>query len=90
MFDIDTEVAPETEVLLTSDELRELKIKAVLQEFNDKKWINNYLMYISGQGMYMVQMLDKVVDKRVFEPIVYGNDDSILKLCDRKGRHIED
>jgi hypothetical protein len=38
----------------------------------------------------MVQMLDKVVDKRVFEPIVYGNDDSILKLCDRKGRHIED
>ena len=90
VFDIDTEVTPETEMLLTSDELRELKIKTVLQEFNDKKWINNYLMYISGQGLYMVQMLDKVIDKRVFEPIVYGSDDSILQMCTKKGRHIED
>lgn len=87
VFDVDTEVSKEITALYTDEEVRELKLRAVLEEFDDPYWRDNFLTYISGQGLYLVQQLDKVVNKTVFESVVYGREDSLIKLCTRGGNH---
>jgi len=86
VFDVDTEVSENMSVLYTDDELREIKLRAVMEEFDDPKW-KSFFTYISGQGMYLVQKYYKQVNKMVFESIVFGEEDSLFIRCTGDGRH---
>ena len=91
VMDIDVKVPSEskTEVgfMFTEEELRDLKVLAALKEFNDPKWRDEFLMYISGQGLYLAQKYDKIVHKMAFEPIVFGESYSLFHKCSIKGKH---
>ena len=86
VMDIDAKVSQATEDLYTDDEVRELKIRAVMEEFDDPKW-KDHLTYISGQGMYLVQRFDEVVNKMVFEKVAWGNENSLFQPCKRGDSH---
>lgn len=86
VFDVDTEVSESMKLLYTDDELREIKLRAVLEEFDDPKW-QSFFTYISGQGLYMVQKYPKQVNKIIFEPVVFGEDWSLFIRCTGDGRH---
>jgi hypothetical protein len=87
VMDIDVKTDEETEFLHTPEEVRDIKVRAALEQFNDPKWRDEFLMYISGQGLYLVQKYDKIIHKQSFEPIIFGEDYSLFNSCDVTGKH---
>ena len=86
VLDVDVELSDSLKILYTDEEQRDLRVRVALETFDDKKW-RKFLMYISGQGMYLVQRYDKQINKSAFEPIIFGNEFSLLNKCSQSGRH---
>jgi len=75
VVDIDTKIPEAISKRLDDSEGREVRLRAVLEYIND--WFKDnqdyrFTTYISGVGLYLVQKLDKTIDKRRFMEAVWS------------------
>ena len=91
-FVIDTDVEILTQYVVeehTKDQQRELKLRAAIHfwnEFDKKHPEYRWTSYITGQGMYRIQRIDKEVDKADFIDILWG-EHGILSECAYQKRY---
>ncbi len=86
VLDIDVSIPNEKHIekYYTEDELRQIKIKASAQYFEE--WLNNkegldFFKYISGKGLYLIQKYEKAVPKEAFLPIVWNGKEGLFTPC---------
>jgi len=75
VIDIDTKIPEKISSRLDDEEEREIKLRALLGYMN--VWFKNnkdykFTSYISGTGLYLVQKINEVIDKRNLEEIVWS------------------
>lgn len=78
VIDVDTEVEKEYTIYYSFEELRENRIKAALDYFDKNfEYKNDFLTYVSGKGMYLVQKVNEIISPHLLKSVVFN----IFDVC---------